>query len=204
MTIADPVPSLRRRRWATPVGAALMVLAAVLVVVAAATSSIPALPAVLSMVAGFAIGIGYQFLPFLHGPGSRVPNRRLGVWLVAAAGGAFAAAVVVVAFRWVEGPGGSGAVLLAVSLAALLVGLTELFPAGENLPGVFLIPVGLDGLMLQSLAPQWAQPAQLAVSLALFAPATGAAVVLTVWAFRVRGAGKVAYTKATETARGVL
>lgn len=162
----------------------------------------PLVASALGLAAGFAIGIGYQFLPFLHGRSRRMPDMRLGVWLVASSIVSFILALLVVGFA--SELGGVGLALLVASLASLLVGLTELHPIGQNIPGMFLIPVGPDGLMLQTLAPHWSNPAQAAVALALFLPATITAALLTVWAFRIRQVNKALYAKATETARGVL
>lgn len=204
VTLADPEAPRRERPWASPLGWGLLALAGAIIIAAPFTTPVPYLPSALSLVAGFAIGIGYQFQPFLHRQSARSHSRKLGGWLLAGAGASFASAVIVVALGWVPRVGGVGLVLLASSIALLLVGLTELYPDGANLPGVFLIPVGLDGLMLQSMASTWSNHAQSAVALGLLVPATGAAVVLTVWAFRIRSLGKVAYVRATETARGVL
>lgn len=162
------------------------------------------MPSTLSLAAGFAIGIGYQFQPFLHPHSKRSTNRRLATGLMVASGIFFGAAFAVVALGWAPRTGGLGLALLAISVMLLLVGLAERHPVGDNLPGIFLIPVGLDGLMLQSMAGTWSTPAQAAVALALFVPGTAAAVILTVWAFQIRRSSKPTYAKATETARGVL
>ncbi|WP_314147070.1 hypothetical protein [uncultured Leifsonia sp.] len=204
MTTSDPLAAVRGRRWSAPLGWSLLAVAAVLIVVAPMTAAVPSLPSVLSVIAGFAIGIGYQFQPFLHRSGPRTPNRVLAGWLVAASAAMFVSAVLVVVVGWTSRPGGLGLVLLAGSVALLLVGLTERYPTGSNLPGLFLFPVGLDGLMIQTLAPRLTSPAEAAIALALFVPATGAAVVLTVWAFSIRSVARVMYVKATESARGVL
>lgn len=204
MNIADPLSSLRDRRWASPLGWTLLAVALGLIIAAPLTVSVPVLPPLLSVTAGFAIGIGYQFQPFLHRRGTRAPNRTLCGWLFGVSVALFIGALAVAVLGWTPVGAGLGLVLLAGALALLLIGLTEVYPAGDNIPGLFLVPVGLDGLMLQALAPSWSNAAQAAVAIALFVPSTGAAVVLTVWAFRIRRASVVIYAKATETARGVL
>ncbi|WP_309860540.1 hypothetical protein [Leifsonia sp. 1010] len=156
------------------------------------------------MLAGFAIGIGYQFQPFLHARRRARASRILGASFVCSSALLFVVGLLVVGAGWAPQAGGLGLLLLGLSVAVLLLGLTEFYPEGANQPGLFLIPVGLDGLMLQSFAPLWSTPAQFVIAVALFMPGTIAAVVLTVWAFRVRRADKASYAKATETARGVL
>lgn len=130
MSAGDPFA--RTRRWAAPVGTLCIVVAAILIIVAPMTAAQPAMPSVLSMAAGFAIGIGYQFQPLLHRGSPRSGSNTVTTWTLAASAVTFVAAVVIAALGWTARPGGLGLLLLGISVMLLLIALTDRYPVGKT------------------------------------------------------------------------
>ena len=150
-----------------------------------------------SFTAGVLIGLAYQLMPN-RGNASASPRRRVYIFAFALSGAA-AATVGILAALVAPGWWAAG---LSVATAALAVGLAERYP-GKYIPFAFLLPVALDAWMLLQLSTS-GDRTQLVVVLTLFVPAFAVAIVLTVWAFKLRNLPSAEYAKATEVARGVL
>ncbi|MEB0003216.1 hypothetical protein QN345_02275 [Cryobacterium sp. 10I1] len=165
----------------------------------------PFLRAAGATTAGLFIGGGLQLKPltFIRKAVSH-PNPKLG-WILVAASLALATGfgVLLVFRQWTNDWVPLGFLILGLAVCALGSGLGNLYPGGNKHPEVFLLPVGFNGLLLFETGLH-TDASSSPLTVMVFVPALVVSVVLTVWAFQIRGAATAEYAKATEVARGVL
>ncbi|MEC5151686.1 polyferredoxin [Cryobacterium psychrotolerans] len=165
----------------------------------------PFLRAVGATTAGLFIGGGLQLNPLtLLRKAVSHPNPNLG-WILIAASVALATSFgVLIVFRlWTDGWVSFGFLILGLAVCALGSGLGYLYPGDKKHPEVFLLPVGFNCLLLFETGLH-TDASSFPLTVMVFVPALVVSVVLTVWAFQIRGATTAEYAKATEVARGVF